>query len=51
MSLPVSPFFGPSSPESIRTRFARFCFAKTDATLEEASQVGGLRAPERPLAG
>eukprot|EP00440_Ansanella_granifera_P073377 gb/GFBE01079623.1/.p1 GENE.gb/GFBE01079623.1/~~gb/GFBE01079623.1/.p1 ORF type:complete len:603 (+),score=128.52 gb/GFBE01079623.1/:1-1809(+) len=38
VSLPISPFFGPGTPESIRTRFARFCFAKTDATLEEAAR-------------
>lgn len=36
VSLPISPFFGPDLPESVRTRFVRFCFAKTDATLEEA---------------
>jgi len=36
VALPVSPFFGPDAPDSVRTRFARFCFAKTDATLEEA---------------
>eukprot|EP00435_Cladocopium_sp_Y103_P073024 s1156_g42.t1 len=38
VSLPVSPFFGAGSAENIRTRFARFCFAKTDATLEEAAK-------------
>ncbi|CAE7584812.1 ccbl [Symbiodinium microadriaticum] len=43
--LPVSPFFGEQTPESIRTRFARFCFAKTDATLEEAAKrLRSLRA-------
>eukprot|EP00931_Biecheleriopsis_adriatica_P027977 TRINITY_DN16735_c0_g2_i1.p1 TRINITY_DN16735_c0_g2~~TRINITY_DN16735_c0_g2_i1.p1 ORF type:complete len:755 (-),score=122.16 TRINITY_DN16735_c0_g2_i1:173-2437(-) len=38
VSLPVSPFFGPLTSESVRTRFARFCFAKTDATLAEAGR-------------
>lgn len=38
VALPVSPFFGPDAPDTVRTRFARFCFAKTDATLEEARQ-------------
>mmetsp|Transcript_112590 Transcript_112590/g.350974 ORF Transcript_112590/g.350974 Transcript_112590/m.350974 type:complete len:160 (-) Transcript_112590:108-587(-) len=36
VALPVSPFFGPTAPPDVRTRFARFCFAKMDATLEEA---------------
>lgn len=38
VSLPVSPFFGPGAPEDVRTRFARFCFAKTDCTLTEAER-------------
>jgi len=37
VSLPVSPFFGPDAPENMRTRFVRFCFAKTDETLNEAT--------------
>lgn len=45
VSLPVSPFFGHGTAEHIRTRFARFCFAKTDATLEEAAKrLKSLRA-------
>eukprot|EP00439_Symbiodinium_sp_Y106_P045365 s2851_g5.t1 len=45
--LPVSPFFGEKTPESIRTRFARFCFAKTDATLEEGPEEGHLASGEK----
>jgi len=48
VALPVSPFFGPGAPPDVRTRFARFCFAKTDATLEEAklrlARLHALRA-------
>lgn len=35
VSLPISPFFGPDAPEDLRSRFVRFCFAKTDGTLTE----------------
>jgi len=46
VALPVSPFFGPSAPAGVRTRFARFCFAKTDETLEEAGRrLQRLNAP------
>merc|ERR1712137_5013 len=38
VSLPVSPFFGADTPEEVRTGFARFCFAKTTPTLEEAAR-------------
>jgi len=38
VSLPISPFFGPDASPDVRTRFARFCFAKTDTTLEEAAR-------------
>lgn len=37
VALPMSPFFGPTAPVDVRERFVRFCFAKTDATLEEAA--------------
>jgi len=38
VTLPVSPFFGPEVSEDERVRFVRFCFAKTDDTLEEAAR-------------
>jgi len=38
VALPVSPFFGPDSPSYVRTRFVRFCFAKTDSTLDRAAE-------------
>jgi len=38
VTLPVSPFFGPEVSEDERVRFVRFCFAKTDATLDEAAK-------------
>eukprot|EP00747_Dinoflagellata_sp_TGD_P168468 gnl/TRDRNA2_/TRDRNA2_194908_c0_seq1.p1 gnl/TRDRNA2_/TRDRNA2_194908_c0~~gnl/TRDRNA2_/TRDRNA2_194908_c0_seq1.p1 ORF type:complete len:646 (+),score=79.69 gnl/TRDRNA2_/TRDRNA2_194908_c0_seq1:130-2067(+) len=34
--LPISPFFGSDTPDDVRTRFVRFCFAKTSSTLDEA---------------
>eukprot|EP00747_Dinoflagellata_sp_TGD_P068088 gnl/TRDRNA2_/TRDRNA2_155563_c1_seq1.p1 gnl/TRDRNA2_/TRDRNA2_155563_c1~~gnl/TRDRNA2_/TRDRNA2_155563_c1_seq1.p1 ORF type:complete len:113 (-),score=24.49 gnl/TRDRNA2_/TRDRNA2_155563_c1_seq1:61-399(-) len=36
VALPISPFFGQDTPDDLRTRFVRFCFAKTDSTLDEA---------------
>lgn len=48
VALPVSPFFGPDAPSGVRTRFARFCFAKTFATLEEAERrLQGLSRSRR----
>jgi len=44
VTLPVSPFFGPTASADVRTRFARFCFAKTLPTLEEArKRLSSLR--------
>merc|ERR1711971_247144 len=38
VALPISPFFGPDTPDEVRTRFVRFCFGKTDSTLDEAEK-------------
>jgi len=38
VALPMSPFFGDRASGSIRDRFVRFCFAKTDDTLAEAAK-------------
>lgn len=38
VALPMSPFFGADTPVHVRTRFVRFCFAKTDSTLAEAAR-------------
>jgi len=38
VALPMSPFFSDDTPADVRTRFVRFCFAKTDSTLEEAAK-------------
>lgn len=38
VALPISPFMGPEASDDVRTRFVRFCFAKTDSTLDAAAE-------------